>query len=440
MLSIEPSIFFVDDKRNEVDEIVNIYKNKGFGVKFYNADPIDGDEVPNSNTHSDALLVFLDIYFNAERVLDEEKCAEWVSGIVREGSFFILVIWSQDTDEADKVISKLKESKRWPYVSIIKQKSDYQTGDREWDFNRLDEDIQKTLDKNPELLELASWKISIKRASNLIIGHLSKEEQPNTLTSRLQKIILGHGGSSILSENNYTEKQEILFDALDNILISNSKNTRPSQEIAEQNKDRLYNIDEKIEGEIDTILNSWFHFKIHPLPIDQNKISPGLVCRVTDEAIIGQYGLLDDKIIADYLSIQIEESKKEGSRTKIENICVLISRPCDIAQNKYGKNLILLSGLKIINPLRKGGEGKSKNNMKVSGTIPASLKSYDHLYFTATQNDAAILFDFRYPYSIPKDKFVRDFEKVNAFSKELLSEIQVEYSAYSSRLGITQIY
>src|SRR5690554_2042194 len=132
MLSFEPNIFFIDDKRNEVEEIIKIYRDKGFGVKFYNADPIEGDFVPKSETFSDAVLVFLDIYFTSERILDEEKCAEWVSGIVNESSFFILVIWSQDTDEADKVIDKIKENKRYPFVKIIKQKSDYQNGDNQW--------------------------------------------------------------------------------------------------------------------------------------------------------------------------------------------------------------------------------------------------------------------------------------------------------------------
>lgn len=439
MLSFEPNIFFVDDKEREVKEIVDIYRNKGYGVKYFNADPIEGDDVPYPDSYSDAVLVFLDIYYNSERTLDEEKCAEWVSGIVNHNSFFILVIWSQDTDEANIVINKIKENHRFPFVTIIKQKSEYQKGENQWDFEQLHKDIQIAIDDNPELRELATWKRSIKNASNLIIGHLSNSNNPEMLTKKLQKIILGHGGCSFKSEDNSSGKQEVLFDALDNVLISNSKNTRPNIDIIQANKDILYNTSDDLSGDIDSKLNSWFHFKIHPNPIDQSTIIPGLLCKVIDPDLITQYGLLDDKNVSAYLKIQLDEEEKTDSNTKIENISVLLTRPCDIAQNKFGKNLKLLSGIKIINPLRKGGNGRNQYNLKVSSTKPDSLKLLDHLYFSEAERDVALIFDFRYSYSISKDSFIEKFKKLNTFNKELLSEIQVEYSTYSSRLGITQI-
>lgn len=434
MLSFEPNIFFIDDKINEVEEIVNIYRDKGFGVKYYNADPIEGDNVPKSDTFSDAVLVFLDIYFTSDRILDEEKCVEWVSGIVNESSFFILVIWSQDTDEADKVINKIKENKRYPFETIIKQKSDYQNGDNQWNFQLLHNDIQRTLDGRPELIELSSWKHSIKKASNLIIGHLSTNEYTENLTEKLKKVIVGHGGSSFISEDNSIDKQEVLFDALDSVLVSNSKNTRPVKAIIQENKSNLYNTLTGVSANIDSKLNSWFHFKIHPAPIDQSKITPGLICLYEDAELVKNYSLIDDEKVSQFLLFQIENSK-----TKLENVVLLLTRPCDIAQNKYGKNLKLLSGLKIINPVRNGGESKKRFDLKTKNTQPDSLKILDHLYFGESESDVAILFDFRYSFLVSRQIFIDKFNKVNTFNKELLSEIQVEYSSYVSRLGITQI-
>ncbi|WP_010664005.1 hypothetical protein [Marinilabilia salmonicolor] len=430
MLSLEPNIFFVDDKRNEVEEIVEIYRNQGYGVKFFNADLTFGDDVPRPNTYKDAILVFLDIYYTPDRILDEEKCSEWINGIVNQNSFFILVIWSQDTDEAGKVINKIMENNRFPFVTIIKQKSDYQDGENHWDFKKLHADIQYKLDERPELIELASWKRSIKEASNLIIGHLAKNENPDDFTKRLQKIILGHGGRSMISEKELTGKQEVLFDALDSVLISNSKNTRPNIEIIKKNIDALYKIEEGLNSEIDSKLNSWFHFKFHPQPIDQSKITPGLISKILSEDVVKEYGLLDDKNVKEFLKVQIE-----NQQTKIEDICLLLTRPCDIAQNKFGKNLKLLSGVKISNPVRKDNARKEFK----TGHKYDSIKLYDHLCFAEEDNDVALLFDYRYSFSISKEKFINDFDKVNTFNKDLLSEIQVEYSAYSSRLGITQI-
>lgn len=437
MLSIEPNIFFVDDKENEVKEIINIYRNKGFGVKYFNADPVDGDKIPSLNSYSDAILVFLDLYFTADRILDKEKCAEWVEGIVFKNSFFILVIWSQDTDEAEEVINEIKKTNRIPFVSIIKQKSDYQIGNSKWDFDKLHSDIQGKINERPELKELASWKKSIKNSSNLIIGHLSKDDNPANIPTKLQKIIIGHGGTSLISDNNFEVKQEVLFDALDSVLVSNSKNTRPDVEIAKANKLNLYNTKESPNGDIDSKLNSWFHFKIHPTPIDQSKITPGLICFYDDGDIVKNFSLIDDNKVKEYLKFQIESQSK--SNTKLINIALLLTRPCDIAQNKYGKNLKLLSGLKIINPVRKGGDGKKRFDLKTNNTQPDSVKILDHLFFNESENDVTILFDFRYSFSVSKQAFIDKFNKVNTFNKELVSEIQVEYSSYASRLGITQI-
>jgi hypothetical protein len=139
------------------------------------------------------------------------------------------------------------------------------------------------------------------------------------------------------------------------------------------------------------------------------------------------YALYDDKIISNYTSLQV------GENVEIKNIVLLISRPCDIAQNKFGKNLKLLSGLIISNPVRK------KDKFSGKDTKPDSVKIYDHLFFDDKNSDVTLLFDFRYNFSVPEEIFKSEFKNLKIFNKELLSEMQVEYSSYSSRLGITQV-
>jgi len=304
---------------------------------------------------------------------------------------------------------------------------------------RLHSDIESTLDKSPELLELASWKRSVKKASNLIIGHLTINEKPSILPEKLKKIIVGHGGTSYISENSFQNKQEVLFDALDNVLLSNSKNSRPTNEIDEKNKSILYNITDEIYTEIDSKLNSWFHFIINPTPIEQSKIAPGLICIYEDAELVKNYSLIDDEKLSDFLKYQIEKKSEDDSALNFKNIVLLLTRPCDIAQNKYGKNLKLLSGLKIINPVRKGGESQKRFDLKRNSSQPDSLKILDHLFFSEKEDDVVLMFDFRYAFSVSKESFIKDFKKIKIISKELLSEIQVEYSSYSSRLGTTQI-
>jgi hypothetical protein len=115
---------------------------------------------------------------------------------------------------------------------------------------------------------------------------------------------------------------------------------------------------------------------------------------------------------------------------------MVLSRPCDVAQQKFGKNIKLLSGLKILNPKRKENARKEFHGDSVKLD---SIKIYDHLFFKDDENDVTIIFDYRYSFSVPEEIFKTEFNNVKVFNKELLSEIQVEYSSYSSRLGITQI-
>jgi hypothetical protein len=61
------------------------------------------------------------------------------------------------------------------------------------------------------------------------------------------------------------------------------------------------------------------------------------------------------------------------------------------------------------------------------------------LYFSAEEKDVTLLFDLRYNFSVPEEIFKREFTNIRIFNKEVLSEMQVEYSSYSSRLGITQV-
>jgi len=434
MLSVEPTIFFIDDKQVDVDVLIELYRNEGFGVKYFNADLIEGDSVPDENSFSNANLIFLDIYYKADRQLDKEKCAEWVSGIVPENSFYILIIWSQDTDEADEVISEIINENRNPFISIIKQKSDYQI-EGGWDFRKLRNDIEAEIKNIPEIEELAVWKKSINNARNLVIGHLSKKSTSEELRCKLQKIIVGHGGTSLISTDNNDFKREVLFDALDSVLISNTKSMIPKASISDANNHNLYTIPENIQGEIDTKLNSWFHFKLQKEPLNQTIIKPGIICKFNNANLQKLYALLKDDNIEEFLKHQIAESEKNDSQTELIDIVLLISRPCDIAQNKYGRNLKLMSGLLIKNPARKDNPKK----VFKKGSKYDSIKLFDHLSYNEHENDIALIFDFRYIFSIPENDFITEFENIKIFNKELLSEIQVGYSSYSSRLGITQI-
>ncbi|MDO3695888.1 hypothetical protein QVZ41_13640 [Wenyingzhuangia sp. chi5] len=429
MLTFEPNIVFIDDKEEQVNGIIKLYRNEGAGVKFFNADLVDGDPLPNTQ-YTNVNLVYLDLYYGND--FDIELCLGWIDSIISKNSFYILVIWSKDTHHAQEVIRELEKIEKKPFVTFVETKNEeYKNEDSSFKWNKLKEKINSELIAISEIEELSIWKKSILNSSNIVIGHLSKNTNTDALRKKLQKIIIGHGGTFLIGTDKENTKREVLFDALDNILTSNSKITRPNQAVSQVNKDELYNIPVFPVTDIDSKLNSWFHFKLIENSFQSNYITSGLISYFKNISLRKNYSILNDEGVLRFLSNQISviENKPE-----MFDIAVIVSRPCDIAQNKFGKNLKLLSGVLVKKPVR-----DKKNKFKGASKEPLSLKLYDHLSFSDGETNCTLLFDFRYVFSLPQEIFEERFEKVKVFNKELISEIQVEYSAYSSRLGITQI-
>lgn len=429
MISFEPNIVFIDDKEDQVSGIIQLYRNEGAGVKFFNADLFDGDSKP-SNQLTNVNLIYLDLYYKNEFEID--LCLGWIDSIIPKNSFYILVIWSKDTHHSDEIVEALTAIKRRPFTTFTETKNEeYKNKDNSFKWNSLKDKINTELAKIAEIEELAIWKKSILNSSNIVIGHLSKNIEPNALRKKLQKIIIGHGGTYLLGADKEERKREVLFDALDNILSSNSKITRPNQKISEANKNSLYNIPTFPNTDIDSKLNSWFHFKLIENTISSDFITSGLISYFKNMSLRKNYSIQNDDNVIKFLKQQLDAKEKKPT---VFDISIIISRPCDIAQNKFGRNLKLLSGILILNPIR-----DNKNRFKSGITQPLSIKLYDHLSISDDDIDCAIAFDFRYAFSLPPEIFEERFDKIKIFNKELLSEIQVEYSSYSSRLGITQI-
>ncbi|WDE97539.1 hypothetical protein PQO03_17065 [Lentisphaera profundi] len=446
MLEIEPNVVIIDDKKEEVKGLIELFNMEGIGTKFFNADITEKDNPPNQ-PYSDVNLIFLDLHFKNDE-FDVEMCTGWIEDIIEVNTFYILVIWSKDSDSdlTQEVLDDLKKCNRSPYLYFPEAKGTYRKVDGEYDFEKLYTKIKTDLSKNAELEELAIWKKSIKSSSNSVIGHLAKDVTTEQLIKKLQKTILGHGGSALKASTNHNEKRKTLFDALDTVLISNSKDSIPKIDISESNINNLYNIRTYPKTDIDSKLNTWFHFKLFD-EIDKDSIAPGLLSINNQKFLRKLYSIQDDSKLSPKLVNQFKNKS-----TEIIDVAVILTRPCDLAQGKHGKNIKLLSGIKITNPKRYVAgddflkEMKSKEKKKYIGALDFnnsimadSTKKYEHLHFSDSEQDVVLMFDFRYVFSVPQDVFVKSFKNIKIFNKELLSEIQVEYSSYSSRLGITQI-
>ncbi|MFM9949666.1 MAG: hypothetical protein ACKV1O_17145 [Saprospiraceae bacterium] len=425
MKYLEPAIIVIDDVKEEIQGIIEYYSSSGIGCKLFNPDYTDGDTMPET-PYSDLSIIYLDLYYSGK--FDSEQCCNWIRSLICEKSFYILILWTKDTSKSTEVIDLLKIHNRLPFISIIKSKNEYQLPEtiegQKYNFNKLFEEINQTLEKTPALEEILIWKKGVKSASNEIIGNLTKNSE--AITSKLKKIIISHGGESIKSNTNDNYKRSVLFDALDTVLISNTRKSI-TNEINELNINGLYNLQNIDNPETDKELNSWFHFKLEK-SIPNDIILTGLISKNNHNFLKKLYSIQDDPKVERLLSKQAEKL------LLMDDIALVISRPCDVAQKKYGKNIKLLSGIISYNPKRDG-----KGAFLLDGKKPDFMKIYDHLFLDDQNNDVSIIFDYRYVFSVPEKIFIDKFKNIKIFNKELLSEIQVEYSSYSSRLGITQI-
>ena len=416
---LDPNVIIIDDVKAEIQGIIDILSDSGVGCKLFNPDYAVGDSMP-TKTYSDVNIVFLDLFYSGR--FDAEQSCNWVRSIIPSNSFYIIVFWTKDQSKAEEVLDLLIKKDIPPFKVFVESKSSYLVGGI-YDFNALLNNINVECDNSPALDEIIIWKKALKLTANEVIGHLIKNTEDAEI---IKKIIISHGGNSTKTFSD-EQKRSVLFDALDIVLTSNTKNNVVDT-ISQINVDSIYNLEDIGTIKPDIKLNSWFHFKLTKT-ISPDSLISGLISDFKNIALNKMFSILNDSRVKEYLS------KQTDSNTKFISCVMLLTRPCDIAQDKFGNNIKLLSGIRVINPKRR--ENKA-NELLVTGKFE-SIKVYDHLFFTQDENDCALIFDYRYSFSIPKEIFISEFENIKIFNKELLSEIQVEYSSYSSRLGITQV-
>lgn len=430
MKYFEPSVVIVDDKKEEIEGLIDHYHTQGIGCKYFNADLHDGDSYPDKPM-SDVMLLFLDLYYSdapLENGYDPELSASWVRSIIHPGAFYILILWTKDPAQAKLVTDKLDELNRHPFQTFIEGKNTYAIDSPEkYNYEELFKSIDAKIAETPEIEEILIWKNTIKKASNVVLGGLISTDTEE-FSNKLKKITVCHGGKIISGTDDFSKKRASLFAALNNVLVSNAPQYNFEEEISVHNQTHLYDLSQIDSPVIDNQLNSWFHFN---LTNNLNKLTcPGIIAKNNSAFLKNIYSIKNDSFVHDYISPQTEQG------VLIEDVVLNIIRPCDYAQNKYGKNLKLLGGIAVIHPKRKDGD---KKDIKLKQKHD-SIILLDHLYFNHVDNDVALIFDLRYSFSLPERIFLSKFENIKLLNKELLSEIQVTYSSYCSRLGFTKVF
>jgi hypothetical protein len=124
MIEFGPVIAIVDDKKEEVQGILDYLASQDIGFRYFDAD-IDEKNFPENHIES-VELIFLDLYYSS--AFDPYQCAQWIDDIVPNNKQYELVVWSRDSHRTDELLSVLIEINKFPRFCITKQKSEaYET-------------------------------------------------------------------------------------------------------------------------------------------------------------------------------------------------------------------------------------------------------------------------------------------------------------------------
>ena len=146
---------------------------------------------------SNVNLIYLDLYYKND--FDIDLCLGWIDSIIPKNSFYILVIWSKDTHHSDEIITALEEIEKKPFTTFSETKNEeYKNEDNSFKWQNSNKKLMLNLKIFQKQKSLSIWKKSILNSSNIVIGHLSRNIDVNALRKKLQKIIIGHGGTSLL--------------------------------------------------------------------------------------------------------------------------------------------------------------------------------------------------------------------------------------------------
>ncbi|HAO07113.1 MAG TPA: hypothetical protein DCQ50_09005 [Chryseobacterium sp.] len=140
-----PQVAIIDNNENEIKSIEVELNELKIGNKFYEVDYIEPNyPIQPLNTVE---MVFLDLYLQAGlRKFDPYMCINWLNAIVPAGKKYILIIWSNDTHEADQLMKVMKEEGApIPFLLEIREKGKYETADYEYDIRRLFKELNEEL-------------------------------------------------------------------------------------------------------------------------------------------------------------------------------------------------------------------------------------------------------------------------------------------------------
>jgi hypothetical protein len=447
-------IVVIDDKLDEVKNLLGILNKNGLAFTYYKGD--EHAQLPDKPL-SGVRLLFLDFVLGTDGQSDRNKIAVLMNvmktTIARGNGPYIILAWTKHDTPQDNLLALFKEEIMKstdvlrPMAIINMEKRDSMES-----LSRISRNIRRNLNDNEILEILMHWENHAANASNEVLRTLSDISRPqptqgetfdqfaSTWNSQLERHIY-RIAESFLGQNIKPDRQLLIAAQLsftelfrDHIETIIRKGTKPFKKLTEKigtHKNENYTPDEKaymntsfllISKDLDETLQPGNIYRLE-------KISEKLKCEKKD-CYINKTKLTTRAVVSEFFSGKLVSyaNKKELIKKAIP-ILMEITPECDYAQNKW-RHAKLVMG--VLWPESAGGEDSLDRKInKKAGFIydPLTMKYKGEVYH--------LTFNANHMFNIGFSVFA-SVSPIMKARKELLVDIQHWFSRHLSRPGKTE--
>lgn len=413
------SALVIDDKPEDVSNLISVLEDNGIAVKFY-----EPHNIKDSGKLKNRKIIFLDLYLDKTSTELKGHIAT-IRKILKEkignnfGTYGI-VLWSAHTDEIEQLQEKIRIDKdnnayTPPLFLVGLDKIKYIRNGM--NYSTLFSDINTVIQQDPSAKFFMEWYNSVKMAQDNTISKIYSlipdySKRANDFLYILQKMALNYTGIPSNQLNGYPLHIDA-FKAFDDILHAELINCQKSGVNIFSNSLQKF-------SKPNDLPNIYAHINAALLidgnNIDQKSVIPGNVYEIKGAN---------------------SPFKSDKAPQEAKNIVIEITPPCDFS-NKDKRVYARLIGGFLIN-------AESDPKKQIDGLKCKKECFYSEIYPVIIPQDAVpqiLILDFRY-FGAEEDTNLKDEKKYKILFRakpKLFADILQKFSSHAARLGLSVIH
>lgn len=416
------SALVIDDKPEDVSNLISVLEDNGIAVTFYEPDNIKGRAKLKNRK-----IIFLDLYLDKTSTELKGHIAK-IRKILKEkignnfGTYGI-ILWSAHTDEIEQLQGKIqidKNNNEYTSPSFLVGLDKVKYMKNGGDYSSLFVDINTALQQDPSAKFFMEWYNSVKMAQDNTISKIYSlipdySKRANDFLYILQKMALNYTGIPSNQLNGYPLHIDA-FKAFDDILHAELINCQKSGSNIFSNPVQAF-------SKPNDLPNIYAHINAAILidgnNIDQNSVIPGNIYEIK-----GANSLF----------------KSDKAPQGAKNIVIEITPPCDFSNNGKRVKARLIGGFLI------NAESDPKRMKAQIDTLKCKKECfYSEIYPVIIPQDTVpqiLILDFRY-FGAEEDANLKDAKKYEILFRakpKLFADIIQKFSSHAARLGLSVIH